>query len=68
MTRKILTVRLTQPVISQLDSLAQEIGYSKVETGRLISVTGCDQERLPPGYWELAEAKQAKASGRLSAQ
>ncbi len=60
MDRRILNVRVTQPVIDRLDSLARDIGYSRAELARWVLVTGCDEGRLPPGYQELAAAKQSQ--------
>ena len=60
MDRRILNVRVTQPVIDRLDSLARDIGYSRAELARWVLVTGCDEGRLPPGYQELAAAKQER--------
>ena len=62
MSRKILTVRLTEPVIDRLDSLARDVGYSRAELARWVLITGCDEGRLPPGYQELAAAKLARGN------
>ena len=43
MDRRILNVRVTQPVIDRLDSLARDIGYSRAELARWVLVTGCDE-------------------------
>ena len=68
MDRRILNVRVTQPVIDRLDALARDVGYSRAELARWVLVTGCDEGRLPPGYVELAQAKQAKAGSGLATQ
>ena len=60
MNRRILNVRVTQPVIDRLDSLAQDVGYSRAELVRWLLITGCDESRLPPGYEALAAAKRVK--------
>ena len=60
MTRKILNVRLAESALDRLDALAQGIGNSRAELARWLLITSCDQERLPPGYAELAQAKQAR--------
>lgn len=60
MDRRILNVRVKQPVIDRLDSLARDIGYSRAELVRWVLVTGCDEGRLPPGYQEVAAARQAR--------
>ena len=68
MDRRILNVRVTQPVIDRLDALARDVGYSRAELARWVLITGCNQERLPPGYQELAAAKQEKDLGSWKAR
>ena len=34
MTRKILPVRVTEPVIDRLDALPRDVGYSRAELAR----------------------------------